>query len=110
MFDVWMGDTELTESVLIFSVVVLLCLQLLLCFKVKSKIIRLLPVIILFIPTIVFVAMSAATSEWDSLGYMFLAVFTGFMLFICGIGWGIWEINRLAKKKSSNQPPDRKPV
>lgn len=47
MFDVWMGDIELTTAVLIFSVVVLLPIQLLLCFRVKSKAIRLLPVVLL---------------------------------------------------------------
>ena len=102
MFDVWMGDIELTTAVLIFSVVVLLPIQLLLCFKVKSKAIRLLPVILLSIPTIIFVMMSVAITGWDGLGYIFLAIFTGFMLLMCGVGWGIWAINKLVKKKTGN--------
>ena len=102
MFDVWMGDIELTTAVLIFSVVVLLPIQLLLCFKVKSKAIRLLPVILLSIPTIIFVMMSVAITGWDGLGYIFLAIFTGFMLLMCGVGWGIWAINKLVKKKKGN--------
>ena len=44
MFDIWIGDVELTRCALIFSLVVLLPLQLLLCFKVKQKGIRLIPV------------------------------------------------------------------
>ena len=95
MFDVWMGDIELTAFVLIFSIVVLLPVQLLLCFKVKSRAIRLLPVIVLSIPTIIFTVMSVAITGWDSLGYIFLAIFTGFMLFMCSMGWGIWAITRL---------------
>ena len=102
MFDVWMGDIELTTAVLIFSVVVLLPIQLLLCFKVKSKVIRLLPVILLSIPTIIFVMMSVAITGWDGLGYIFLAIFTGFMLLMCGVGWGIWAISKLIKKKKGN--------
>ena len=98
MFDVWMGDIELTTAVLIFSVVVLLPIQLLLCFKVKSKTIRLLPVILFSIPTIIFVMMSVAITGWDGLGYIFLAIFAGFMLLMCGIGWGIWAISKLFKK------------
>ena len=47
MFDVWMNDIELTTAVLIFSIFILLPVQLLLCFKVKSSILRLLPVILL---------------------------------------------------------------
>ena len=102
MFDVWMGDIELTTAVLIFSIVVLLPIQLLLCFKVKSRAIRLLPVILLSIPTIIFTVMSVAITGWDGLGYIFLAIFTGFMLLMCGVGWGIWAISKLSKKKKAN--------
>ena len=102
MFDVWMGDIELTTAVLIFSIVVLLPIQLLLCFKVKSRAIRLLPVILLSIPTIIFTVMSVAITGWDGLGYIFLAIFTGFMLLLCGVGWGIWAISKLIKKKKAN--------
>lgn len=105
MFDVWMGDVELTTLVLIFSIIVLLPIQLLLCFKVKSKAIRLLPVIVLSISTIIFALMSVAITGWDGLGYIFLAIFTGFMLFMCGIGWGIWTITRFAKKKKGSKKP-----
>ena len=102
MFDVWMGDIELTTAVLIFSIVVLLPIQLLLCFKVKSRAIRLLPVILLSIPTIIFTVMSVAITGWDGLGYIFLAIFTGFMLLMCGVGWGIWATSKLIKKKKAN--------
>ncbi len=99
MFDVWMGDIELTTLVLIFSVIVLLPVQLLLCFKVKRKAIRMLPVIILSVPTIIFIVMSVVIPGWDGLGYIFLAIFSGFMLFMCGIGWGIWAITKAVRKK-----------
>ena len=102
MFDVWMGDIELTTAVLIFSVAVLLPSQLLLCFKVKSRAIRLLPVLLLSIPTIIFVVMSVAITGWDGIGYLFLAIFTGFMMLMCGVGWGIWAISKLIKKKKAN--------
>jgi len=102
MFDVWTGDIELTTATLIFSIVVLLPIQLLLCFKVKSRAIRLLPVILLSIPTIIFTVMSVAITGWDGLGYIFLAIFTGFMLLMCGVGWGIWAISKLIKKKKGN--------
>lgn len=98
MFDVWMGDIELTTVVLIFSIVVLLSIQLLLCFKVKSRAIRLLPVIVLSILTIIFIVMSVAITGWDGLGYIFLAVFAGFMLLMCGVGWGIWAIIKHKKR------------
>ncbi len=101
MFDVWMGDIELTTFTLIFSIAVLLPIQLLLCFKVKSKVIRLLPVILLSISAICFVGMAIVNTGWDGLGYLFLAIFAGFMLFICGMAWGIWAVVKLIKKQVS---------
>lgn len=92
MFDVWMGDIELTTFVLVFSFAVLLPLQLLLCFRVRSRVIRLLPAAVLAVLTIIFAVMAAASVGWDGLGYTFLAIFTGFMLLVCGAGWGIRAI------------------
>ncbi len=103
MFDIWIGDIELTTFVLIFSIVELLPIQLLLCFKIKSKVIRLLPVAVISIPAICFLAMAIAIPGWDSLGYLFLAIFAGIMLLTCGIGWGIWGIANFAKRKSKNK-------
>ncbi len=100
MFDIWIGDVEITTLVLIFSVAVLLPIQLLLYFKVRSKAARLLPISVLFISAVV----SAAVMGWKSLGYVFLAIFTGFMSLICVIGWGIWAVVKLAKKKSNGKP------
>ena len=100
MFDIWIGDVEITTLVLIFSVAVLLPIQLLLCFKVRSKAARLLPISVLFISAVV----SVAVMGCKSLGYVFLAIFTGFMSLICVIGWGIWAVVKLAKKKSNGKP------
>ena len=106
MFDVWIGDVELTRLVLVFSIAVLLPLQLLLCFKVRRLFIRLLPVLVLSIPAILFVGMLVASSGWVRLGYLFLTMFAGFMLLMCGIGWSIWAIARLAAgKKGGSSPP-----
>ena len=99
MFDIWNGNIELTSLVLVFSIVVLLPTQILLCFKVKSSV-RLLPVIVLSILTICFAIMSIVISGWDGLGYIFLAIFSGFMLLMCGIGWGVWAI---IKRKNQKQ-------
>ena len=99
MFDIWIGDIELTKLVLIVSVVVLLSLQLLLCFKVKNLLFRLLPIIILSVLTVAFVVMNSLIPGWDNLVYLFLAIFSGFMIFMCGVGWGIWAISAKAKRR-----------
>ena len=102
MFDVWIGDIELIKAVLVLSVGILLLIQLLLCFKVKNKNIRLLPVILLSIVTIFFVAMASTATDWENLGYIFPAIFIGFMWIACGMAWGIWAIIKLVKKKKGN--------
>ena len=45
--------------------------------------------------------------QYTNLGrqiYLFLALFTGCMLFICGVGWTIWGLVKLAKKAATVQP------
>ena len=98
MFDVWSGNGELTIIALIVSVAVILPVQLLLCFKIRKIVIRLLPVMVLSVLTAVLSLLAAVTSGWDSLGYIVLAVFTGIMLLVCGGAWGIWAIAKRMKK------------
>jgi len=102
MFEVGIGDIELIKAVFVLSVVVLLLIQLLLCFKVKNKVIRLLPAILLSIFTIFFVAMASTATDWENLGYIFPVIFIGFMWLVCGMAWGIWAIIKLVKKKKGN--------
>ena len=102
MFDVTVGESQMSLGVFIFifSAVVLLPFQLFLCFKVKKLILRLLPVTALFVLASAFIISSFTASGWDAIGYILLALFTGFMIIACGIGWGIWAIYRVIKKSS----------
>lgn len=102
MFDIWWGDIELTTLTLIVSIVVLLPIQLLLCFKVKSRTVRLLPVIILSLLTAAFIILYFLNAGLEGLVCIFLAIFSGFMLFMCGLGWGIWAISNKIKTKRIN--------
>lgn len=98
MFDVWIGDIELTTLVLIFCVVVFLPIQLLLCFKVKSKVLRLMPAVVLFALSIFFAVMSASSSGWDGIGWMFFFLYAASMLFMSGVAWGVFGIYKLLRK------------
>ena len=101
MFDVWIGDMNIAPFLWIFTLVVVLPIQLALCFKVKSKILRLLPVVVLSILAVA-AAIAAATSiDWDALLYLICAVYLGIMLFICGIAWGIWALVVFIRKKKN---------
>lgn len=101
MFDVWIGDMNIAPFLWIFTLVVVLPIQLALCFKVKSKILRLLPVVVLSVLAVA-AAIAAATSiDWDALFYLISAVYLGIMLFICGIAWGIWALVVFIRKKKN---------
>ena len=98
MLDVWIGDINIAPFIWIFTLIVVLPVQLALCFKVKSKLVRLLPVIILSTLTII-AAIAAATSiDWDAIFYLVSAAYLAIMLLVCGIGWGIWAIVRKKNK------------
>jgi len=43
--------------------------------------------------------MAMIISGWDGIGYIFLAIFSGFMLLACGIAWGIWGDKQTYKKE-----------
>lgn len=103
MFDMWLGDIELTRLTIIASVVILLPVQLLLCFKAKNLAIRLTPVIILSISMALFIVRWLSTAGWEGLFYAFFAFFSGLMILMCGIGWGIWAVIHGLKKKRSKE-------
>ena len=99
MFDIWLGDIELTTLTIIVSIAILLPVQLLLCFKVKSLAVRLAPIIILSALMTLFVVLWLSTTGWGKLAHAFFAAFVGFMIFMCGIGWGIWAVVHGLKEK-----------
>lgn len=93
----WYLEIDFPTIVVFASVIAALILQLLLCFKVKKVFIKLLPVALLFISTIVFSVCSASINGWDGLGYLFFALLSFGLMIVCGIGWGIWAMIRMAK-------------
>lgn len=99
MFDIWLGDINLTVLILVLSVVLVLPIQTLLCFKARSRTIRLLPVLIFFAFAVIFLILNLFTPGWNGLGYLILAIYAVFLMLMCGIGWGIWAIGNVIKKK-----------
>lgn len=82
---------------------ILLGLQLLLCFKLKKTIIKIIPAIILFIITIVFIVLTMVNESWDALGFLLLSLFTGGATLVCILGLLIWIIVKAIKKKRSSK-------
>lgn len=81
-----------TDIFLLIVSVIFLLLQIFLCLKVKNVVLRLLPTAFFAVLTTVFAVMIFLVDGWDSIGFLFLAICSAFLLFACGIGWGIWAI------------------
>lgn len=91
----WIGSGETVPAIIVFiSVISTLVLQLLLCFKAKKIIIKLLPIAPLIVSTVVFSICSATINGWDGLGYLFFAILSIGLIWVCGLGWGVWAITR----------------
>ena len=87
----WYLEIDLPAIVVFISVLIL---QLLLCFKVQKIFIKLLPIALLIVSTVVFSVCSASINGWDGLGYLFFALLSFGLILVCGVGWGVWSIIR----------------
>ena len=83
-------EIDFPTIVVLVSAIATLILQLLLCFKAKKIFIKLLPIVLLIVSTIVFSICSASINGWDGFGYLFFALLSFGLIFVCGIGWAIW--------------------
>ena len=85
------------------SAILIIAIQLILCFKAKKLLIKLLPAILSAAAAIVFCVLAFTVRDWSALVYIVFAFFAGVMLISSGIAWGIWAIIRLAKSKEIQQ-------
>ena len=99
MGDVWIRDIEITTLIAVSSILMVLPIQLLLCFKAKKLFFRLLPSFVLTATTIFLFILMRITTDWDAIGYAILFVFSGVLLMFSGIAWGVWAIVKLIKKR-----------
>lgn len=79
--------------------IAILALQLLLCFRVKKTVLKLVPAALLLIAEAVFVILMHTTSGWDAPVYAIFAIVFGIFLFACGTGWAVWFLVRFIQKK-----------
>ena len=91
-------EFDYTTVVVLASVIAVLLLQLWLCCKAKRILVKLIPVAVLTLSTITFVACTVCVSGWDALGYLFFALLSFGLLVVCGGCWGIWAIARKIAK------------
>ena len=72
--------------------IILLAIQIILCCNAKNKTVKLIPVYLLSLSTIIFVILAFLHDDWNRFGYLVLAVFAAVLLLICGLGWLVWSL------------------
>lgn len=88
------------DWMLIASFIIIFAIQLGLCFKVKSRIIRMLPIIaFVFSGVVLFVEAQKIPTGWGRLGHAFFMIYAVYMIFTCGIAWGIWAIMKYRRNR-----------
>lgn len=95
------GFIDGTEIVGIGLMAAVLAVQLLLCFKGKRKVVRLIPVFVFLLLTVASLVMVYALDSWSSLGFFLLAVGMAALLGVCCLGWIIFGITALIKKRKA---------
>ena len=88
-----------SEVFLLVLSIIILSVQILLCFKSRNNFIKLIPVILLLILIVVFSVLIFVFDGWDSIGFLFLAICSFTLLVVCGSGWVIWFIARKRRMK-----------
>lgn len=100
MVDLWARDTVIMLLITLPAVLIVLPVQLLLCFKAKRRWVKLLPTILFAVLTPALYAVALMVHDWSAFVYLILAVFSGVLLLFSGLAWGIWGIVKLVRKKS----------
>lgn len=101
MLDASIRDIDITTLIAVSSILIVFPVQLLLCFKAKKLLLRLLPSLLLTITTVFLFIMMRTTTDWDAVGYAILFIFSAVLLIFSGIAWSVWAIIKLIKKKKS---------
>lgn len=92
MFDIWIGDINLTVLVIVFTVLIWFPLQLLLCCKAKTLWIRLIPVGLILLFALLSCVLFLAVKGWESLVFLFFLIYAAILLTASGLAWLLWAL------------------
>lgn len=101
MIDVFTQDTVIVLLIAACAILIVLPIQLVLCFKAKKIFIKCLPTTLLAASTVAFYIMAITAKTWAALIYLIIAAFLGVSFIFSGIAWGIWASAKLIKKRTS---------
>ncbi len=99
MFDIWIGNINLAVAFLAAAFIIVLPIQLLLCFKVKKLIVRLIPMLVTAISTQIFGLLMIYSGGWNTLGYVLLMIMSCVLLAASLFDWGIWAVVSKIRRK-----------
>ena len=99
MADLFARDTEIVLLILVCAIWIGLPIQLMLCFKAKKLLIKLLPIVVLAVATFAFYIMAITAKTWVALIFIMIAASCGVAIMFSGIAWLIWAIVKLIKRK-----------
>lgn len=74
--------------------VIIVAVQLLLCFKGKRLWVKLIPSGAMNASAIAFAVMAQMAAGWDGFGYLFFFLLSVWLLLLTGIGWVVWAVIR----------------
>ena len=81
---------DITIVFILLALLVVIPIQVLLCFKVRKLWLRLIPIIVSVVLTIACIMMHFISTGWDALGWLFFAIYGVSSIVICAIVWLTW--------------------
>ena len=109
MFDVWLGDVNLTLAVLAISLAVVLPAQLLLCFYARRRILRLAPALFFAAAGAACAWRAAAGQGTERLGWLLLAIYAAVLLAVSLAAWAVSSVVRMMRRwdeRAEDEKPD----
>lgn len=101
MFDAYIGEVNLGVAALSLSVVLVLPLQIVLCCKVRERLVRLLPAVLSAVGTAACVLLADGAQDWEGVFYALFACYCAMLLGASALGWLIWVLARAWRRRSS---------
>lgn len=98
MADLLSGDFWLVICAVACGILIVLPIQLALCFRAKKVFLKCLPAVLIGIVTITFYSLAITAGTWIAFIYLIVAFYAALFLISCGIAWCIWVVYTLRTK------------
>lgn len=90
----YIPSISIPTLVVCLTSVIIVAVQLLLCFKGKRLWVKLIPSGTMLVSAIAFAVMAQMADGWDGFGYLFFFLLSVWLLLLTGISWVVWAVIR----------------